>query len=65
MKKKNACTIDDEAAELPRAPQFSRESAYGSVKPLARPEDFDAASREAKEAKAEATVRYLRQAGES
>ena len=65
MKKKDACTIDDEAAELPSAPQFSLESAYGSVKPFARPEDFDAVSRETKDAKAEATIRYLRQAGKS
>lgn len=65
MKRKDTCIIHDGAAELPGAPQFSLESAYGSVKPFARPEDFDAASREAKDSKAEATVRDLRQAGDS
>ncbi len=35
------------------------ESAFGSVKPSKRPEDFDSVSRAAKEAKAEETTREL------
>ena len=36
---------------------FSLESTYGSVKPSKRPEDFDAISRKAKDAKAEDTAK--------
>ena len=36
---------------------FSLESAYGSVKPSKRPEDFDEVCRNAKDAKAEDTAK--------
>lgn len=39
---------------------FTLESAYGSVKPSRKPEDFEDISRAAKEAKAEKTLRKLR-----
>ena len=38
---------------------FTLESAYGSVKPSRKPEDFDEISRNVKEAKAEETTREL------
>ena len=38
---------------------FSLESAYGSVKPSKRPEDFDEVSRNAKDAKVEDTAKDL------
>ena len=38
---------------------FSLESAYGSVKPSRRSEDFDEVSRNAKDAKAEDTAKDL------
>ena len=41
---------------------YSLESAYGSVKPSGKPEDFDALSRVARDARAE---RILRQMGEA
>ena len=41
---------------------FSLESAYGSVKPVEKPENFEEISRAAKEAKAEKTVRALNNA---
>lgn len=41
--------------------RFTLESAYGSVKPSQRPEDFEALIREAKEARAEKTLRELAQ----
>ena len=45
-----------------RPPQpFTLESAYGSVQPSTAPEDLDQLVREAKDAKAERTVRELRQ----
>ena len=40
---------------------LSLESAYGSVRPSAKPEDWDEVSRNAKDAKAEKTVRELRE----
>ena len=45
--------IPDEASAL------SLESAYGSVKPSAKPENWDEISRIAKDEKAEKTVREL------
>lgn len=56
---KVAFTIDDAGTVHLKAAQFSLESAYGSVRPSARPEDFAQLSREAKEEKAVATVREL------
>ena len=43
------------------APAFTLESAYGSVKPSRRPEDFEELIRIAKDEKAEDTVRKLRE----
>lgn len=41
------------------AASLSLESAYGSVRPSAKPEDWDEVTRRAKDAKAEKTVREL------
>ena len=57
-KDKVAFTIKDGEVHLAPA-AFSLESAYGSVKPSRKPEDFDEVSRAAKEAKAEKTVRNM------
>ena len=43
------------------SPSFTLESAYGSVKPSQRPEEFEEISQVAKEAKAEKTLRKLHQ----
>ena len=53
-----AFIIEDGGVRLAPAP-FSLESAYGSVKPVETPENFEEISRIAKEAKAEKTVRTL------
>lgn len=58
---KIAFTIEDGGVRLAPAP-FSLESAYGSVKPVEKPENFEEISRAAKEAKAEKTVRALNNA---
>ncbi len=59
---KVAFTIGD-GGEVRLAPvSFSLESAYGSVTPSKRPEDFDEITRSAKEAKAEETARELSEA---
>ena len=58
---KVAFTIEDGEVRLAPA-SFSLESAYGSVKPSNKPEDFDEVSRTAKEAKAEKTARELSKA---
>ena len=58
---KVAFTIEDGEVRLAPA-SFSLESAYGSVKPSKKPEDFDEVSRTAKEAKAEKTARELSKA---
>ncbi|MCY4612547.1 MAG: type II toxin-antitoxin system PrlF family antitoxin [Nitrospira sp.] len=58
---KVAFTIEDGGVRLAPAP-FSLESAYGSVKPVEKPENFEEISRAAKEAKAEKTVRALHNA---
>lgn len=52
--------IEDGKVSLAPA-RFTLESAYGSVKPSQKPEDFEAISRAAKEAKAEETLRELAQ----
>lgn len=58
---KVAFTIND--GEVHLAPvSFSLESAYGSVKPVETPENFEEISRIAKNAKAERTVRALNDA---
>ena len=58
---KVAFTIDDGGVRLAPA-SFSLESAYGAVKPVEKPENFDEITSIAKEAKAERTVRALRDA---
>ncbi len=52
-------TVEDNHVHLARA-SFTLESAYGSVKPSHRPEDFKKISRAVKEAKAEDTLRKMR-----
>ncbi len=54
-------TIEDGEVRLASAP-FSLESAYGSVQPSRKPEDFDAVSRMAKGAKGAETAWELGQA---
>ncbi len=51
-------TIQDGRVVLAPAP-FTLESAYGSVKPSRKPEDFEAISSEAKKAKVEKTLGKL------
>jgi len=51
----NRKTIPAESSAL------SLESAYGSVKPSAKPEDWNEVTRRAKDAKADKTVRELRE----
>lgn len=55
---KVAFTIEDGGVRLASAP-FSLESAYGSVKPVEKPENFDEITRTVKDAKAEKTTRSL------
>ncbi|MBI2872660.1 MAG: type II toxin-antitoxin system PrlF family antitoxin [Chloroflexi bacterium] len=55
---KVAFSIEDGEVRLAPA-SFSLESAYGSVKPSRKPEDFDEVSRTAKDAKAEKSAREL------
>jgi antitoxin PrlF len=52
--------IDGEQVRLTSAP-FTIEQTYGSVKPLSRPEDFDAISRAAKEEHVERVLRKMRE----
>ena len=52
-------TIDDTGKVHFAVASFTLESAFGSVKPSQRPEDFDEISRVAKAAKAEKTSREL------
>ena len=56
---KVAFTIEDGGKVRLAAASFSLESAYGSVKPSTSPEDFDEASRSAKDTKAADTARAL------
>ncbi len=58
---KVAFTIENGGVRLAPA-SFSLESAYGSVKPVEKPENFEEISRIAKEAKAEKTARALNNA---
>lgn len=51
-------TIDDGKVYLAPA-AFTLESAYGSVKPVGGPVDWESVSRAARDAKAEETVREL------
>ncbi len=59
---KVAFTIEDDGTVSLAAAPFSLESAFGSVKASAHPEDFGQIERDAKDAKAEATVREMREA---
>jgi antitoxin PrlF len=56
---KVAFTIEGGEVKIGAVP-FSLESAFGSVKPSRRPEDFKRLSKEAKETKAASTVREMR-----
>ena len=58
---KVAFTIEDGGVRLIPAP-FSLASAYGSVKPVEKSENFEEILRIAKDAKAEKTVRVLNDA---
>ena len=58
---KVAFTIEEGGVRLAPA-SFSLESAYGSVKSLEKPENFEKISRSAKEAKAQKTARALNDA---
>ena len=55
-------TIDDSGEVHLQAASFTLESAFGSVRPSQRPEDFKAISRIAKDEKAEQTARELDEA---
>ena len=55
-------TIDDTGNVHLAAASFTLESAFGSVRPSQRPEDFEAISRMAKDAKAEKTAHELSEA---
>ena len=57
---KVAFTIDDAGTVRLAAAQFTLESAFGSVRPTTRPEDFEQLSRDARDEKAMATARELR-----
>ena len=54
-------TIEDGGKVRLTAATFSLESAYGSVKASANPEDWDEITRNAKDEKATRTVRELRE----
>jgi hypothetical protein len=43
-----------------KKPRFTIETAYGSVKPLRTPEDWDARIREAKDARADRLIEKMR-----
>lgn len=58
---KSTFTTDEGEARLAATP-LTLESAYGSVKPSKNPEDFEAISRNAKDSKAEETLRELSEA---
>lgn len=57
ISQRNQAPIPDEVCLT--ATPFSLESAYGSVKPSTRPEDFEELFRSVKDAKAEDTAREL------
>ena len=54
-------SINDTNDARSTTPYFTLESAYGSVRPSQRPEDFKEICRIAKEDKAEQTTRKLRE----
>jgi AbrB family looped-hinge helix DNA binding protein len=61
VRPKDKVTFTVEGGEVKlKAARYSLESAFGSVKPYHKPEDFEQISREAKEAKAEKTRREMR-----
>lgn len=63
LKPRDKVTFTIEGNEVRLVPaSFTLESAYGSVKPSRRPEDFEELSQAAKDAKAEKTLRKLHQA---
>ena len=63
VKPRDKVTFTIEDGEVRLAPvSFSLESAYGSVKPSTKPEDFDGIARVAKEGKAERTAQELNKA---
>ena len=60
LKPKDKVTFTIEDGDVRLAPaSFDLASAYGSVKPKQQPEDFEEASRIAKDEKAEKTVREM------
>ena len=59
---KVAFTIEDDGVVRLAAVSFSLESAYGSVKPVAEPVDLEQAIEDARDDKAERTVRELAEA---
>ena len=59
---KVAFTIEDDGVVRLAPASFSLESAYGSVRPVAGPEDLEQATRDAKDAKAEETASELAEA---
>lgn len=63
LKPRDKVTFTIEGNEVRLVPaSFNLESAYGSVKPSQRPENFEELSQAAKDAKAEETLRKLCQA---
>ena len=52
-----ASAVPADGEVRPVSAPFSLESAYGSVQPFGKPEDFDAVSRTAKDAKGGETAR--------
>lgn len=62
IKPRDKVTFIIEDSQVRLAPvRFTIETAYGSVKPLNRPEDFDEIARVAKEEHAERVVREMRE----
>ena len=59
---KVAFTIEDDGVVRIAPASFSLESAYGSVKPAAGPDDLEQVSRDAKDEKAERTASELGEA---
>jgi len=57
-----AFTIADDGTVSLTAAPFTLKTAYGSVKPSRRPEDFKRLARDAKDEKAERTARELSEA---
>ena len=57
----NSSVPEDRKATTDASSSLSLESAYGSVRPSAKPEDWDEVTRKAKDSKAEETVHELRE----